>query len=214
MWSETEKFNPHSSQTTEDQVPLLNSVKENKCELRKELKDIIQNYDSIFEKDKSDFGEVRVELQRIAPNSDFPDSLRHYRTSPIEKQEIYRQVEKSLQAGLIKWSNNTYSSPVILAFKRDECRNTRLYIDFRKLNTICRSECKPLPLMDSLFINYQKEKFFSSLDLASGYCHVPIHPKVYINVDFCKTFILYDWFRLPFGIKVSPVILKIKFAKY
>ncbi|GBM28454.1 Transposon Tf2-9 polyprotein [Araneus ventricosus] len=167
--SECKQINSHCSQTTEDQVNPPQSVTENKCELRKEVKDIIKNFDSVSSKDKYDAGALRVEPQRIVLNSDLPVSLRPYRTSPVEEQEIKSQVEKLLQAGLIKESNSPYSSPVTLAFKRDEGKKTRLCIDFRKLNALCKSDSEPLPLMDSLLDKLSKAKIFSSLDLASGF---------------------------------------------
>ncbi|GBL88164.1 hypothetical protein AVEN_117763-1 [Araneus ventricosus] len=108
----------------------------------------------------TDVGALRVEPQRIVPNSGLPVSLRPYRTSPVEEQEIKSQVEKLLQAGLIKESNSPYSSPVTLAFKRDEGKKTRLCIDFRKLNALCKSDSEPLPLMDSLLDKLSKAKIF------------------------------------------------------
>ncbi|GBM71611.1 Transposon Ty3-I Gag-Pol polyprotein [Araneus ventricosus] len=140
----------------------------------------IQNSD-----DKYDAGTFRVEPQRIVLNSDLLVSLRPYRTFPVEEQEIKSQDEKLLQAGLIKESNSPYSSPVTLAFKRDEGKKTRLCIDFRKLNVLCKSDSEPLPLMDSLLEKLSKAKIFSSLDLASGYWHVPIHPKDTEKLAFC-----------------------------
>ncbi|GBM26379.1 hypothetical protein AVEN_239374-1 [Araneus ventricosus] len=104
--SECKQINSHCSQTTEDRVNLPQSVTENICELRKEVKDLIKNSDSVFSKDKYDVGALRVRLQRIVLNSDLPVSLRPYRTSPVEEQEIKSQVEKLLQAGLIKESNS------------------------------------------------------------------------------------------------------------
>ncbi|GBM97304.1 Transposon Ty3-G Gag-Pol polyprotein [Araneus ventricosus] len=204
--SECKQINSHCSQTTEDQVNPPQSVTENKCELRKEVKDIIKNFDSVFSKDKYDVGALRVEPQRIVLNSDLPVSLRPYRTSNVEEHEIKSQVEKLLQAGLIKESNSPYSSPVTLALKRDEGKKTRLCIDFRKLNALCKSDSEPLPLMDSLLDKLSKAKIFSSLDLASGYWHVPIHPKDTEKLAFCTNVGLYEWCRLPFGIKVAPAI--------
>ncbi|GFU12706.1 retrovirus-related Pol polyprotein from transposon 17.6, partial [Trichonephila clavipes] len=116
------------------------------------------------------------------------------------------QVEKLLQAGLIKESNSPYSVPVTLAFKRDECKKTRLCIDFRKLNALCKADSEPLSIMDSLLDKSARAKFFSILDLASGYWHVPIHPKDTEKLAFCTNFGLYEWCRLPFGIKVAPAI--------
>ncbi|GFX31534.1 retrovirus-related Pol polyprotein from transposon 17.6 [Trichonephila clavipes] len=77
---------------------------------------------------------------------------------------------------------------------------------FRKLNALCKADSKPLPMMDSLLDKLARAKFFSTLDLASGYWHVPIHPKDTKKLAFCTNFGLYEWRRLPFGIKVAPAI--------
>ncbi|GBO14722.1 Transposon Ty3-I Gag-Pol polyprotein, partial [Araneus ventricosus] len=156
--------------------------------------------------DKYDVGELRVERRRIVLNSDLPVSLRPYRTSPIEVQEIKSQIEKLLQAGLIRETNSPYSAPITPAFKRDEGKKTRLCIDFRNLNALCKSDSEYLPLMVSLLDKLSKAKIVSSLDFTSGYWHVPIHPKDTEKLAFCTNFGLYEWSRLPFGIKVSPSI--------
>ncbi|GFT57402.1 transposon Ty3-I Gag-Pol polyprotein [Trichonephila clavipes] len=102
-------FDPNNSmQISEDQNVLPKIVIENRCELR----EILSHYDSIFSKEKYDVGQLRVEPQRIILKSDLPVHLRPYRTSPIQEKEIKGQVEKLLQAGLIKESNSPYSAPV------------------------------------------------------------------------------------------------------
>ncbi|GFV43612.1 retrovirus-related Pol polyprotein from transposon 17.6 [Trichonephila clavipes] len=193
---------PPHSQISEDQNVLPQIVIENRCELR----EILSHYDSIFSKDKYDVGRLRVEPQRIILKSDLPVHLRPYRTSPIQEKEIKGQVEKLLQAGLIKESSSPYSAPVTLAFKGDEGKKIRLCIDFRKLNALCKADSEPLPIMDSLLEQLARANFFSILDLASSYWHVPIHPKDTEKLAFCTNFGLYEWCRLPFGIKIAPAI--------
>ncbi|GFX68047.1 retrovirus-related Pol polyprotein from transposon 17.6 [Trichonephila clavipes] len=124
----------------------------------------------------------------------------------MQEKEIKGQVEKLLQAGLIKENNSPYSAPVTLAFKRDEGKKTRLCIDFRKLNALCKADSEPLPIMDSLLDKLARAKCFSTLDLASGYWHVPIHPKDTEKLTFCTNFGLYEWCRLSFEIKGSTNI--------
>ncbi|GFY34960.1 retrovirus-related Pol polyprotein from transposon 17.6 [Trichonephila clavipes] len=83
---------------------------------------------------------------------------------------------------------------------------TRLCIDFRKLNALCKADSEPLPIMDSLLDKLARGKLFSTLDFASGYWHVPIHPKDTEKLAFSTNFDLYEWCRLLFGIKVAPEI--------
>ncbi|GFW29443.1 hypothetical protein TNCV_743851 [Trichonephila clavipes] len=90
-------------------------------------------------------------------------------------------------AGLIKESNSCYSSPVTLAYKRDEKQKTRLCIDYRKLNAICKTDAEPLPRIDSLLDKLNSAKFFSTLDLASGYWHIPLHDKDKEKLAFVTT---------------------------
>ncbi|GFY19110.1 retrovirus-related Pol polyprotein from transposon 412 [Trichonephila clavipes] len=194
--------NPTEGIISDDQNALPQIVIENRCE----LSEIRSHYDSIFSKDKYDVGQLRVEPQRIILKSDLIVHLRPYRTSTIQEKEIKGQVEKLLQAGLIKESNSPYSAPVTLAFKRDESKKTRLCINFRKLNALCKAYSEPLPIMDSLLDKLTRAKRFSTLDLASGYWHVPIHPKDTEILAFCTNFGLYEWCRLPFGIKGSTNI--------
>ncbi|GFY09728.1 retrovirus-related Pol polyprotein from transposon 412 [Trichonephila clavipes] len=179
---ETKKQPPHS-QISEDQNVLPQIVIENRCELR----EILSHYDSIFSKDKYGVGQLRVEPQRIILKSDLPVHLRPYRISPIQEKEIKGQIEKSLQAGLIKESNSPYSASVTLAFKRDEGKKTRLCIDFRKLNALRKADSEPLPIMDSLLDKLARAKFFSTLDLASGYCMYPFTQRILSNSLYALT---------------------------
>ncbi|GFT75415.1 retrovirus-related Pol polyprotein from transposon 17.6 [Trichonephila clavipes] len=128
----------------------------------------------------------------------------------MQEKEIKGQVEKLLQTGLIKESNSPYSAPETLSFKRDEGKKTRFCIDFRKLNALCKADSEPLPIMDSLLDKLARANFFSTLDLASGYCHVPIHPKDTEKLTFCTNFGLYEWCRLPFGIKLITLKQMVK----
>ncbi|GFT42763.1 hypothetical protein TNCV_2345631 [Trichonephila clavipes] len=110
-----------------------------------------------------------MEPPRINLTSDLPNSQRAYRTSTTSEAEINKQVQNLLAAGLIKECNSCYSSPVTLAYKRDEKQKTRLCIDYRKLNAICKTDAEPLPRIDSLLDKLNSAKYFSTLDLASGY---------------------------------------------
>ncbi|GFX56633.1 transposon Ty3-G Gag-Pol polyprotein [Trichonephila clavipes] len=60
--------------------------------------------------------------------------------------------------------------------------------------------------MDGLLDKLARANFFSTLDLASGYWHAPIHPKDTEKLAFCTYFGLYEWCRLPFGIRFKKFL--------
>ncbi|GFT90322.1 retrovirus-related Pol polyprotein from transposon 297 [Trichonephila clavipes] len=136
-----------------------------------------------------------MEPPRVNLTSDLPIYQRAYRTSATSEAEINKQIQNLLAAGLIKESNSCYSSPVTLAYKRDEKQKTRLCIDYRKLNAICKTHVEPLSRIDSLLDKLNSVEFFSKLDLASGYWHIPLHDKDKEKLAFVTTEGLYEFLK-------------------
>ncbi|GFT17533.1 retrovirus-related Pol polyprotein from transposon 297 [Trichonephila clavipes] len=148
-----------------------------------------------------------MEPPRINLTSDLRISQRAYRTSTTSEAEINKQVQNLLAAGLIKESNSCYSSPVTLAYKRDEKQKTRLCIDYRKLNAICKTDAEPLPRIDSLLDKLNSAKYFSTLDLTSGYWHILFHDKDKEKLAFVTTEDLYEFLSSSFfGFRNAPAI--------
>ncbi len=80
----------------------------------------------------------------------------------------------------------------------------RFCVDYRRLNAVTKRDVYPLPRMDDVFDRIAGAKYFSSLDLMSGYWQVPV-----AEADTCKTaFVtpdgLYEFVRLPFGLNNAP----------
>ena len=66
------------------------------------------------------------------------------------------------------------SSPVVLVEKKDE--SPRFFVDFRKLNNVTVKDAYPLPNAEELIDELNGSRWFSTLDLASGYWHVELDP--------------------------------------
>ncbi len=64
----------------------------------------------------------------------------------------------------------------------------RFCIDYRELNSITKADVFPLPRIDDLLDQLGESKFFSTLDLASGYWQVQVHPDTVEKKVFFRTF--------------------------
>ncbi|UYV73374.1 K02A2.6-like [Cordylochernes scorpioides] len=121
---------------------------------------ILKRYDKIFDKNNE------PEKQTS------PIKHRPYRVSPTECQAIQTEVDKMLDAGIIHHSESPWSSPVILVKKKDG--NWRFCVDYRRLNKVTKKDVYPLPRIDDTLDSLKGAKFYSSMDLRSGYWQIEV----------------------------------------
>ncbi|CAF4556635.1 unnamed protein product, partial [Didymodactylos carnosus] len=91
-------------------------------------------------------------------------------------QELKDLVNPLLRSGHVIPSNSHYASPAIVTRKKDG--SGRLVIDYKKLNAVTMSDNHPLPNMEETVQELGGGfKYFSKLDLRSGFWQIRIHPK-------------------------------------
>lgn len=95
------------------------------------------------------------------------------RIPPTQYNEVREHISRLLKKGVIKESTSAYASLVVLVRKADG--NLRLCDDYRKLNAKTRRDAFPLPRIDECFDALHGAKFFSTIDLASGYHQMAVH---------------------------------------
>jgi hypothetical protein len=104
-----------------------------------------------------------------------PPNSKPYRYSPLQKDEIERQVHDMLRSGVITHSMSPYAAPVLLVKKKDG--SWRFCIDFRRLNLVTIKNKFPLPIVDELLDELAGAQLFSKLDLRAGYHHIRMRAK-------------------------------------
>ena len=97
-----------------------------------------------------------------------PIAKRPYRMSVEELVELKDLLDKEY----IKPSASPWGSPVLFVKKKDG--SMRLCIDYRSLNAVTIKNKYPLPRIDDLLDQLRKAKFFSKIDLRSGYHQMKI----------------------------------------
>jgi hypothetical protein len=140
----------------------------------------------------------RIELTQSTPPT--PRSI--YRMSPSELDELKKQLDELLECGFIQRSKSPFGAPVLFVKKKDG--SMRMCVDYRDLNRITIKNRYPLPLIQELFDQLHGAKWFSKLDLRSGYHQVRIHPEDVPKTAFRTRYGHYEFLVLPFGLTNAP----------
>ena len=80
----------------------------------------------------------------------------------------------------------------------------RLCVDYRLLNSKTRKDAFPLPRIEESLDALSGARWFSTLDLASGYNQVPMAEQDHSKTAFCTPFGLFEFNRMPFGLCNAP----------
>ena len=206
----------------QNNVTQINSViQNNNCKNKLDLKEleldvpekyrskieklILQNRDLFSNKD-SELGKTDTVKMQIDTGNTTPIKMRPYRT-PIKNREVVdHSIDEMLDAGVINRSRSPWSFPVVIVDKKDGRKRFR--VDFRKLNQITKKNSFPLPLIDDILALLGKAKYFTSLDLKSGYWQVAMDDKDKEKTAFTCHKGLFEFNVMPFGLSNAPAVFQ------
>ncbi|KAJ0392526.1 hypothetical protein P43SY_002493 [Pythium insidiosum] len=134
-----------------------------------------------------------------------PIAQRCRRVPPQYSEKLYELIKGLLDAGFIVPSTSPWASPIVIVVKKNGV-DIRLCIDYRVVNELTRLMVYPMPIVQDLLEDLAAYRWFCSLDMASGFWVVKMTPRARAISAFVTPFGLFEWTRMPFGLKNAPQI--------
>lgn len=186
------------SQITE----LISKIDHLDVDIQGKIIDIFQRHNAVLRKSGSvTTGELKLRLKNNGSVN-----YRPYRLAPSEREKVKRIIDELLENNIIRESDSSFSSPVILVKKKDG--SDRLCIDYRSLNKIIEKDNYPLPLIEDQIDKLGKAKYFISIDMKNGFHQIPVSEDSIKYTAFSTPDGHYEFLKMPFGICNGPSVFQ------
>ena len=135
---------------------------------QQQLDNLLGTFKDQFTKDEMTI--ATTPLTQIDTGDSDPVSQKPYPVAMKHYQWVKEEIDKLLEAGVIRNSHSSWSVPIIVVPKGDGGKH--LIIDNRALNKVMRKFVWPMPKVEDIFSQLNGAKYFSTLDLRAGYHHI------------------------------------------
>ncbi|CAA0806551.1 Uncharacterized mitochondrial protein AtMg00850, partial [Striga hermonthica] len=167
-------------------------------ERQREVRDLLEEFDQVLDEPKG-----------LPPHREFDHRIplveegravhvHPYRYVHFQKIEIERQVGEMLESGIIQHSTSPFSSPVLLAKKKDG--TWRFCTDYRALNAATVKDRFTIPCVDDMLDELGGARYFSKLDLRAGYHQISLAKEDVPKTAFRTHQGHYEYLVMPFGL--------------
>lgn len=151
-------------------------------------------------------GHTNVMTYTIDTGNNPPIRSRPHPMSPYIEKEVTAEIERMISLGVIERSNSAWGHPIVPV--RKATGKLRLCLDSRKLNAVTIKDPYPLPHLRRILGRLEKSTYLSTVDLSDAFWQIPLDKASCEKTAFivpCRG--LYQFTRLPFGLKNSPMAL-------
>lgn len=167
-----------------------------------QLRELLQRWQPVFAQSEEDYGCTSAVYHTIPTGEAAPIRQRYRPVPPSLYAELRTLLRGMLDGAVIKESSSPWASPVVLVRKKDGA--WRFCVDYRRLNAVTHKDAYPLPRVEESLTCLKKAEWYSTLDLASGYWQVEVHPADKEKTAFATPMGLYEFERMPFGLCNAP----------
>lgn len=176
-------------------------------EEKESLIQICHEYNDVFYIEGDSLTYTGAVTHKIPTNSPFPVNAKTYRYPHIHKEEVDRQISNMLDQNIIQPSSSPWNSPLWVVPKKSDAsgkKKWRVVIDYRKLNEQTIGDSYPLPNISDILDQLGHSKYFSTIDLTSGFHQIKMDPEDADKTAFSTPSGHYQYLRMPFGLRNAP----------
>ena len=166
------------------------------------LKLLLEEYKSQFTQDETSIGTTPLMSMTIDTGTTNPVSQKPYPIAMKHYEWGKNEIERLLTAKVICSSRSSWSAPIIVVPKGD--RGKHLVIDYRAPNKVTRKFTWPMPKVEDIFSKLNGATYFTTLDLCTGYHHIPLDKSSIPKTAFNSPFRKYEYVKVLFGFAQVP----------
>ncbi|RXN35846.1 Retrovirus-related Pol polyprotein from transposon 412 [Labeo rohita] len=156
----------------------------------------------VFAQHDLDFGWTQKVRHRIKLSDETPFKQKARPIHPQDLEAVRKHLQELLSSGVIRESESPFSSPIVVVKKKN--RDVRLCIDYRKLNLQTIKDAYALPNLEETFVALNGSKWFSVLDLKSGYYQIEVEEADKPKTAFVCPLGFWEFNRMPQGVTNAP----------
>lgn len=162
----------------------------------------LQSISEVFALDDMSHGHTTAVRHHIRLSDETPFKERPRPIHPSDREAVKQHLRELLDAGIIRESQSPFASPIVLVRKKNG--SIRLCIDYRKLNLRTIRDAYALPNIEETFTALSGAKWFSVMDLKSGYYQVEMAEEDKPKTAFVCPLGFYEFNRMPQGVTNAP----------
>uniref|UniRef100_A0A8C5MY14 ribonuclease H n=1 Tax=Leptobrachium leishanense TaxID=445787 RepID=A0A8C5MY14_9ANUR len=171
-------------------------------EWKKRLQSQVLKWRDLFSKDEFDVGLAKSTEHRIRLQEDKPFRESSRRVPLGDLDDLREQLNELQRTKVIQESRSQYASPIVMVRKKNG--SVRLCIDYRTLNRRTIPDQYATPRIEDALQCLSGAKWFSVLDLRSGYHQIPMHPEEKEKTAFICPLGFFEFNRMPQGLTGAP----------
>jgi hypothetical protein len=166
------------------------------------VQDIFEKHPNVIATDLTQLGRTNIVTHHIDTGNAREIKQHPYRMSPKHETFIKEEIGRLEQQGLIVPSHSPWTSPALVVGKANG--KMRLVVDYRQLNKVTKPDAYPLPKISEMLDALAHSRYFSTLDLTSGFWQVAMHAIDQEKTAFSTKFGTYEFTVMPFGLCNAP----------